>query len=444
MRILGMAALAFAFLALACGDDSSSVNGGSGGGAPGGSGGTGTAGSGGSGGDPGGSGGEAGSGGTVPTEGCARYSANVRTDDGIYDVANVNPPRDPGSDFLDPFFRTRMVRLTGTDQGPSCRTPAYGQSAFNKDATWVMVECGGQAKLIGLDPTTYKLTNRGQTVFAAETGFNPETEDAWFSGKDAQVIFARDESNNRLLRYHIVGHRYSLVRTLNDHVDAGDRIEQLSVSADDSVFAVARVGSTGTVKGYIVWNNTTQTVTSALVDKLGTVRIDRSGRYLFLSLVGTQPSAPGAKVVDLESGMTTDIRGVEPDASPTTFDLGSGIEVGYASFPHSVHLRDLSTPTTATEVLDLEGLARHRDIDIAASGAPWAVVSFWGTENTPYANELVSVATDGSGEVFRLAHHRATSPPVVSLSPDGCLAAFTSEMTAVEEDHVYLLVIPAR
>src|SRR5262245_61619583 len=114
--LVALAVASLASLAGACGGEHPIVNGGNGG-STGGSGGKG--GSGGDGGGDGGGGtGEMGGSGGRSECGCVRYSANVRTDEEIYEAEPIaTVPSMPGGSFKDPFFKTRIVRLTGLDQG---------------------------------------------------------------------------------------------------------------------------------------------------------------------------------------------------------------------------------------------------------------------------------------------------------------------------------------
>jgi hypothetical protein len=85
-------------------------------------------------------------------------------------------------------------------------------------------------------------------------------------------------------------------------------------------------------------------------------------------------------------------------------------------------------------------------VSMRAEDESWALISLYeGGAHTPglYHNEIIQVATDGSEQVRRLAHHHSLisdywDMPRANISRDGCFVAFTSNWGGGRRD-VYVV-----
>ena len=87
-----------------------------------------------------------------------------------------------------------------------------------------------------------------------------------------------------------------------------------------------------------------------------------------------------------------------------------------------------------------------------ANGDQWATMSLLLSNSLNstgiFRNEILMVATDGSGRVIRLAHHQSVyngnywNYPMANVSPDGRFIAFTSDFGSTNRRDVFILRVP--
>jgi hypothetical protein len=87
-------------------------------------------------------------------------------------------------------------------------------------------------------------------------------------------------------------------------------------------------------------------------------------------------------------------------------------------------------------------------VSMLADDESWALVSFFGSAVPGVLQrEIVLVATDGSGRVRRLAHHRSVfrdylDTPRANISRDGRFVAFTSNWGGTARRDLFVLRVP--
>jgi hypothetical protein len=123
----------------------------------------------------------------------------------------------------------------------------------------------------------------------------------------------------------------------------------------------------------------------------------------------------------------------DTDAAPGHGDAGADSYVGYDNFANRMTWRSLDAPRQYRVLIQFSswGLGvGHTSMRAADDG--WALQSFsGGADLTPFHNEVIQLATDGSGRVRRLFHHRSVErsyydTPRPNISVDGRFVAFTS------------------
>ena len=84
-----------------------------------------------------------------------------------------------------------------------------------------------------------------------------------------------------------------------------------------------------------------------------------------------------------------------------------------------------------------------------ADDEDWTLVSFYGRKDKQglFHNEIIQAATDGSGRLRRLCHHRSVyksywDSPRANISRDGRFVCFTSNWGGSDRRDVFILKIP--
>ena len=178
------------------------------------------------------------------------------------------------------------------------------------------------------------------------------------------------------------------------------------------------------------------------------VHIDKTGRFVFINTTqqGPPDSIIEGNVRDLASGSLTALTDGSPDFNATHYDLGTGITIGSDNWNNRVTRRELSDPHAFQEVFSLGNdwtIAVH--FSLLAEDEAWFLASFYaGDPPGVFRGEIVQIASDGSGNVRRLAHHRSIfsdyyDSPRANSSYDGCYVAFTSNWGGSGRRDVFLL-----
>jgi hypothetical protein len=383
---------------------------------------------------------------------------SVKTDRRVY--AEPAPPALPeaGGTFIDPVFGTTLLRVTDERDGKSSETPYSYWPSFNKDSTRLYVKSGDQSLLFGFDPDNFAVTTRRKLFQRSlPTGGYPWADDVIWSGTDNHTVYCH--SGLRLYSYNVVMNNYELVHDFAGQVP-GDTIWQMSRSLDDDTFGFHLKNSRNDYKvvGYAAWQRSTNALYVVNDPQVNEVQVDKTGRYLVVTMELPDPlppppaSAVEVRVVDLQTKQITDLKDGGPDFAPGHHDCGRGTIVGADNWNNRYTFRQLASPhkfVTAVGFASDWSQAGH--VSLLADDESWALVSTLVTNKLPNSgvlkNELVLIATDGSGRVRRIAHHHSlyrdyADMPRANLSRDGRFAAFTSNWGSSSRRDVFVVQIP--
>ena len=181
--------------------------------------------------------------------------------------------------------------------------------------------------------------------------------------------------------------------------------------------------------GVLVWDRSANAIvinrTETNVDE---VQIDKTGRYL--SVVYTSGNV---KIWDLDLMTSTMLTwGVNGFFH---HDSGRATELSFNGPTNALAYRSLATPTTVVNILPLSTINKTAHFSMRAEDEGWGLVSNYnddgGAVSVPFDNEIFQVATDGSGQVRRICHHRSVvndyfDAPFANISKDGRFVAFSS------------------
>jgi hypothetical protein len=361
------------------------------------------------------------------------------------------PPLPPlpaaGGTFVDPTFRTTIMRLTDEADGPNNQVGYSYWPTLNRNSTRAAVGTGdGQTHtLYRLDPVSFTLL--GKELVPPSPSGQFQWEDAIWSGANPDVLFGHT-IDGKLWSYDASAQQYSLVK---DFATAfpGEYQWQMSKSLDDNVFAFTRREyGTWAVLGYMAWRrDTDQVLLNVSTSDVNEVQVDKTGRGLYVVTEQQGPGAIEGRVIDLSAGqIVADLTDNEPDQAPSHHDSGHGTLMGAANWINAITFRSHAKPHQFRVMLDLdEDWSQALHSSMLAEDERWAVVSFYGAGGDGlFHREIVQVATDGSQMTRRLAHHRSVyaeyyDSPRANASRDGCFVAFTSNWGGSGRRDVFIL-----
>ncbi|MDQ1589970.1 MAG: hypothetical protein QOG71_597 [Pyrinomonadaceae bacterium] len=364
----------------------------------------------------------------------AQTPGEIKTDLGLYTPSAVPSLPAAGGKLSDPIFGTEIMRVTDGRDGTGAGTSYSYWPTFNADNTRVLVMgAGGEAgiAIYDFDPASFRLGAKHQLPLL--NGGYPFTYDLTWSHNEPDILYGH--MGAALWRYNARKGEYALAFDLASRLPAGYYFAQGSLSADDDVFACTLMQSgTWTVVGYMAYRRSTDTILYRSSDDHNEVRIDKSGRYLFVNTNDQGVGKIEVRIVDLATGQSTGLTDDAPDHAPSHYDVGTGTAVGNGNYLVGISSRNLSTPRSYTKILDLSAQGNYGGFHLSmlADNEEWSLVSFY----TPHLNgvmqgEVVQVSTDGTGRVRRLFHHQAIvasyyDSPRANISRDGRFVAFTS------------------
>ncbi|HEX8130947.1 MAG TPA: hypothetical protein VF527_17735, partial [Pyrinomonadaceae bacterium] len=314
-----------------------------------------------------------------------------------------------GGRLTDPVFGTEIMRVTDERDGANGAGTSYSYwPTFNSNNTRVLVMgAGGEAgvAIYDFDPVSFRLGAKQQLPLL--NGGYPFTYDLTWSHNEPDILYGH--MGAALWRYNARTRTYSLAFDLASRLPAGYYFSQGSLSADGDVFACTLQDSaTWSVVGYMVYRRSTSTILYRSNDDINEVRIDKSGRYLFVNTNDQGVGKIEVRIIDLVTGQVTGLTDDAPDHAPSHYDVGTGMAVGNGNYLVGISARNLAAPRSYTKILDLSAQGNYGGFHLSmlADNEEWSLVSFY----TPHVNgvmqgEVVQVATDGSGRVRRLFHH---------------------------------------
>ncbi|HEX8634378.1 MAG TPA: hypothetical protein VF703_09535 [Pyrinomonadaceae bacterium] len=375
------------------------------------------------------------SGGAAATAFAQNPGGEIKMDLDVHAPMGVPSLPAAGAKFADPVFGTEIMRVTDERDGANGAGTSYSYwPTFNSDNSRVLVMgTSGESgvAIYDFDPVSFRLGAK-QTLPLLNGGY-PFTYDLTWSHTEPDILYGH--AGTALWRYNARERTYSLAFDLASRLPAGYYFAQASLSADDDVFACTlQESGTWAVVGYLAYRRSTNTILYRSSDDLNEVRIDKSGRYLFVNTNEQGVGKVEVRIIDLTTGQATGLTDDAPDHAPSHYDVGTGTAVGNGNYLVGISARSLATPRRHSKILDLSAQGNYGGFHVSmlADNEEWALVSFY----TPHLDgvmqgEVVQVATDGTGRVRRLFHHQAIvgsyyDSPRANISRDGKFVAFTS------------------
>jgi len=333
-----------------------------------------------------------------------------------------------GGTFVDPTFHTTIMRLTDSNDGSDCRVEYSYWPTFNVNSTRASALCVNsgvdRTKIWTFDPTNFR---RGSAILMPML---LQSSDAIWSASDPNIIYGHSITN-LLVAFNASTQTTTTIKDFSGIVPSGGQLNQMSMSANDDEFAFHLTNSSGTPVGYIVWKRSTNTL---LLNRAETgideVQIDKSGRYLEAGF-----TSGNNKIWDLQANPPTSTSLTWGTDGFFHHDSGHGTLFTYNGQGNGVAYRQSSAPHNLTALMALSSSNKTGHMSMRADNEGWGLISNYNNDGSgvtsPFDNEVFQVATDGSGEVRRIAHHRSVyndyyDAPFANISPDGQFVAFSS------------------
>ncbi len=389
--------------------------------------------------------------------------ARVRTDRKVYAEPPL-PARPPaGGKYVDAVFGTEVMRATDERDSPApgCGTYYSHWPTFNADSTRLLIRCGssGEVLIKAFDPDTFTL---GRTLRRTPTlagGVALEWQGATWSRTDPDLIFVHVNYYNaqykatgmKLYTYRPSSNTFALLKDFAPQLSPGrpDFLFEMHVDASDEIFTFMhkRVGAGSEPLFFIIWKKSADRVLAHVPnDDYNAAVPDKTGRYIYFSVNRhTNPR----KILDLQTMRFEALNWNPTDAPFSHGDSGSGTNVGRDPWTGGVSFRRLDAPHTRVQLFDMKDSrgvtdwSNDQHTSLYADDEGWALL---GTYDDPgegvgetgvYEDELMQVATDGSGRIRRLLHTRTKvdnksdstgywAAPKPTISRDGRFVAYTS------------------
>ncbi len=377
------------------------------------------------------------------------------TDFGTYPEPPLPALPAAGGTFVDPTFGTTILRVTdaNTAGGESCGTAYSYWPTFNANSTrlWTLCDTSGETFLFDFDPLTMAISNQ-RPLFASvpPSGEGVRVEGAIWSKLDPDVILV--QTAKRLWAYNVVSESYALLKDFSSLPNLF--LDQMSVSADDDVFAFTKKhDTTFAVTGYLAYRRSTDELLANDTTHVDEVQIEKNGRYLMLKTGLQGAGAVENKILDLETGGIESLRDDGPDYATGHSDSGRGLVVGADNWNNQITVRWYATPHTFTPLINFgDDWSQDLHISMLADDEHWVTVATYRSNalppaTGPFQGEVFQVATDGSGRVRRLAHNRTVwsyyyESPRANISLDGRFIAFTSNWGGSSRHDLFVVAVP--
>lgn len=382
-----------------------------------------------------------------------------------------------GGKYVDPVFGTTVMRVTDERDG---RAPGLGTyyphwPTFNRDNTLMLIRNGvsGDAVIKRFDPERFELVGRTEALTLSIPGGNaaPSWESSIWSNKDPNVIYTFANwytGGMRLYAYRVRERRFELLKDFKELGTPLDYLAQMSMSADDDVFAFSqRRSGSGEPVYYLVWRRSDDRVlahkeTRGLVDE---VRIDKSGRYLAVGPnTPITPNSPRGLYLELSTGRTQVTHWNETERPTGHGDVGTGFGAGVDGWADGIGVRSFADVRRLHTVFRFTDEAGRPDWTEEVHGSLLADNEGWLTIGTAdmaastlpdyhvFEDEIFQVALDGSGRVRRICHTRSRvmstdeaggyfAAPKPTISRDGRYIAYTSNWEASGRTDLFVVKV---
>lgn len=375
----------------------------------------------------------------------------VKTDRGVYPEPPLPTLPKAGETFVDPTFGTTILRVTDEADGKDNHLAYSYWPTFNRDATRFHIQRAGAGWLYALDPKEFKITGKEPLFPRLPEGGQPSWEDCIWSGEDKDILFAH--AGAKLYGLNVATKTYALVKDFTRDLEplGAAALGQMNKSVDDKVFSFTLRGPAPKYAevACIAWRRDTDKIVlnRQCLPGYDEVQVDKSGRWL---LVKEREGPVESKAVNLETGATEKMTDAAPDFGPGHSDCGHGTVVGAENWQNRVLARKLSDPHRFVTVVDFKNdWTQPYHVSMLADGDEWALISNYPKASTPgvFHGEIFMAATDGSGQVRRLCHHRVIYKsywdcPMANPSRDGRFVIFGSNWGGSDRRDVFILKVP--
>ncbi|MFN2454913.1 MAG: hypothetical protein ABR577_11900 [Pyrinomonadaceae bacterium] len=369
-----------------------------------------------------------------------------KTDRRIYAEAALPALPKAGGKLMDAAFGTELMRVTDEADGTSNGTFYSYWPTFNATSTRLLAKRGLGDAIYDFDPVNFTLGAK-QLLPTLPDGKTLITEGAIWSTTDADVLYGMAFGSAKVWQYNAATHVFAQLGDLSATLGAGHTLWQMSMSDNGDVFAFTHKNEAGQVVGYVVYQRSTNRVLVNVANAdANEVRIDKTGRFLTVTLNRADAQGKPYYIHDLQSGVVTGLTDGEPDYAPGHSDVGAGIVVGWDRWQNRVLARDLSNAHAFRQVLAMgNDWTQNTHYSMLGGGDQWVLVEFYdgGTAPGLFHRELVMVKTDGSQQLQRIVHHRSVmkdywDQPRANMSRDNRFVAFTSNWGGTSRQDLFI------
>jgi hypothetical protein len=388
---------------------------------------------------------------------------------GVTDYRSIRETRvtlpPAGSSFIDPDFRTKIIRLTNArDFGTSSCVHSYSiVPAMNRDSTRVLAYCGGSARLFTLDKTTDRTTYTG--TLTDGQAFSVNWESAYWSGVSPNILFvlgnASGSRQTKLYRVDVTRRdagRFTVVKDFTGLWGGTWNLWQLSVSQDDNVFTFHARDTSGNyykTGAYIVSQARFVTFPDASFN-VDESYVEKAGRTV--NVIGKGANSYTVKVWNpWTNTVTSTVTNTAQNKMGGHYDLGATYWINGDRYETGAAARTWTGLTVPRNVFQYKtsatgsvnwSIADH--ISMRNADESFFLVSTYGSVSSawpPFQHEIILVKTNGGG-FSRVAHTRSAgvadsywSQPRAVIDHDGRYVVFTSDNGTSQND-VYILKLP--
>jgi hypothetical protein len=389
------------------------------------------------------------------------------TDRNIYPEPQLPPAGPAGTSYIDPIFGTKITRITDGEFSKSVGAPrrswAVGSSA--EQNTWAKDSSAFIVQGMGGEWVPFAWNDGKPTKIPTPEGmyFVPVSGPA-FSYNDPQVLFGKSNDNKSLSAYNISTKKVTKIAGF-----PAPAMGEVSPSANDRVVTYGNGGQDLGTHVYAwdgarlrVLDTVAGTIDGQSIASMGitwgfgvhNVRLDKSGRFAVITT--SQELAKAGSPIAIWDLEQNSVRALEKTFSGHKVG-GVGKLINQDVAPDSAWddmqfvIRNLDGSDARKNLIDPIMRPARKSSPTGALGQdshlswnnhsggnePVLVSAYRDADNPdtfrPWDNEILLVATDGSGTVQRVCHHRTLyksfwDGPHAVISPDGSKAAFSSNM----------------
>src|SRR5215213_152562 len=389
------------------------------------------------------------------------------TDRNIYPESQLSPPRPAGTSYVDPIFGTKITRITDAEFSKSIGRPGRSwvagssaeQNTWAKDSSAFIVQGGGG------EWVPFAWNDGKPTMIPTPDGawFVPVSGPA-FSYNDPQVLFGKSQNDKSLSVYNLSTKKVTPIVSF-----PAQAVGEVSPSANDRIATYGNGGQDVATHVY-VWDGAKLHVLDTLTGMVNgqsiastgltwgfgvhNVRLDKGGRFAVITASQALAKAGSPIVVwDLEQNSVRALEAgfsghkvggfgklINQDVAPnsTWDDMQFVIRNLDGSDAQKNLIDPIMRPARKSSPSGQLGQDSHLSWNNHSGANEPVLVSAYREADNPdtlraWDNEILLVATDGSGTVQRVCHHRSLfktfyDGPHGVISPDSTKAVFTSNM----------------